>query len=288
MPHSPIADATPAPIVLGFGRGMAPSKWAERFARAFPAHPFELRPLDVAYGRADAALSEGTQPVDVMLERTLPGEKPVGAETGARSAIRLYVEAPALVVPKDHELASADSVDVETLALVSLIDHPWHSATWPSATPWADDSYTPRSFTEALSLVGAGLGGLIAPRTLARHLGNKREQAILTISGDPALAGTTVWATWNSENDRAGLQDLIGILRGRTARSSRSSAASSESSPSSPGAAKRAAQQASKQTSKQTPQQAQKRPKLNPNSRGAQLAAAKERSQRAKRGRGRG
>lgn len=258
--------AAPTHVTLGFARGIAPAKWERRHAAAFPGRRLELLPIDTAYGPAP-------DDVDVMLQRTLPGAYPEGVEHGSRRAIRLYVEALGVVVPIDHELAESGTVDIADLPLIPLLDHPWHAREWPVTEPWVDPSLMPQSLSAAFDLVATGLGALLAPRTLARHLGNRREHTILTLTGDHAPEGTTVWATWESSGDGDEVQDLIGILRGRTARSSRAQSAASSAASRSSSSTNAGTNAKPNQNSRSTAAQ----PKLPANSRGAQLAAARKR-----------
>jgi hypothetical protein len=97
-----------APILLGFTRGVAPSKWAARWSQAAPGHPLELVPFARPFGRpADAA-------EDMLLERVAPGERPLGSDPAdaqrTHHALRLYEEAVALVVPAEHELAELSEI----------------------------------------------------------------------------------------------------------------------------------------------------------------------------------
>lgn len=271
MTHTPQtetgSDSRPAPdkppMRLGFARGIAPSKWERRWQEAV-GRPLELHPVEVAFGRTPGAA------VDVMLERAAPGAHPEGIEGSApsRHALRLYTEAIALVVPVDHELAQSEGLDPAELALVRLLDHPDHAPEWPAAEPWADPAWRPADAYAALDLVATGAGAILLPRPLARHLARKREHAVITLTGAP-LAGTTVWASWERDRDAPDVQQLIGILRGRTARSSRPGA----DGPSSEAKAQPARARKPKPAAKQG---------LKPNSRGAQLAAAKEKAEREK------
>lgn len=260
------------PMRLGFARGIAPSKWERRWLEAV-GRPLELHPIEVAFGRSPAAGRRGSgarSEVDVMLERAHPGERPDGSSGDAKSrhAIRLYTEAIALVVPIDHELAESGGVEISDLALVRLLDHPDHAPDWPAAAPWDDPSWRPADAYAALDLVATGAGGILLPRPLARHLARKREHAVIPLLGEP-LPGTTVWASWAVDRDAPDVQQLAGILRGRTARSSRPAAQA-------PAAAPAQAKPARAQ------QPAAKKPQLKPNSRGAQLAAAREKAEREK------
>ncbi len=221
----PIPTVTPMPqetrlepIRLGFVRGVAPSKWAERWQRA-STQVLELVP--VSLGEVEAARTS----VDVLLERTLPGETPPGTDPAqqVRHAVRLYEEQVALVIDAGHELASQKSLTVEELALVRLLDHPDHGKSWPAAEPWSDPSWMPKNAQMTLELVSTGTGAALMSQPLAQHLSKKREHAVLTVAahGKTSLGGSSIWATWQRERDRDDVQQLIGFLRGRTARSSR-------------------------------------------------------------------
>lgn len=254
------------PIRLGFARGVAPNTWARRWTAARPGSPLELVPVDVAYGAAPAAALDA--PVDVMIERTLPGRRPEQDEVAPRHAMHLYTEQTALVLPRDHELAEETGIPVADLALITLLAHPDHPPEWGAPHPWADPALAPKHVPAALDLVAAGLGGMLLPLPLARHLTRKREHAILTLIGDPALPGAGVWATWSVARDAEDVQQLAGVLRGRTARSARAERETADPEP----------PRASAPTRK--PKPASKKAGPPPGSRGAQLAAAKRRKRR--------
>ena len=177
------AKATPKPervelptLQLGFVRGVAPSKWAERWARAVREQPLELVPVDLH--EVENARTE----FDVLLERVAPGAIPAGSEAAARTrhAMHLYNETIALVVPADHELAKLGEIDLEDLSLLTLLAHPDHFAEWPEPQEWKDPSWTPRNAKATLELVATGLGGALMAQPLARHLStNKRVHAVI-------------------------------------------------------------------------------------------------------------
>lgn len=183
----------------------------------------ELVPVSVPGEGASAAKPSSDDLVDVMLERTAPGERPAGStgEPRKRHAVRLYEEAVALVVSSDHELATERTVDPQSLPLFKLLAHPDHAASWPSPEPWRDPSWAPRDAQAALEVVATGAGGILISLPLARHLSEKRRHAVLPVEGDPPLPGTEIWASWSVERDDPDIQQLIGIFRGRTPRSSR-------------------------------------------------------------------
>ena len=261
------SDASAAPTVygkrLGFVRGIAPSKWASRFLAA-TGTPLELVPVNAAF--APRRVSDA---YDMLLERTGPNEMPPGSgKGGSRRALRLYRESVGLVVDIDHELASAGEVGIDELSLVHLLDHPDHAAEWPRPVPWQDPEWMPGNATAALDLVATGAGAILLPLPLARHLSNKKQHALLKVVGEPILAPTVVWATWPISHDTPDMQQLAGILRGRTARSTREG--------SQPAAAE------ARPTKVAQPRPTKKQPQLKANSRGAQLAAKQARLEREK------
>ena len=254
---------------LGFVRGVAPSKWARRWAEAVPSVRLELVPLSLS-GRLDPREA----PLDVVLERVLPGAGPRDAGPGTnRHALRLYDESVALVVAVDHELAKQQTVDRDTLALITLLSHPDHLSEWPAAAPWEDTAWEPAHAEAALELVGTGAGAILLPLPLARHLAGKRTHAVIPVFDEKPLVGTQIWATWSVERDAGDVQQLVGIMRGRTARSQR------------PGARTGDPQVKSSSASGKPKKPAAKKPQLPKNSRGAQLAAATEKREAAKRAR---
>ncbi len=259
------------PIRLAFTRGVSPNKWAGRWKRAVPERALELIPFERPYGLArggDAA------DADMQLARYAPGKRPTQMDDqGIRThhSILLYEESIALVLPREHELAEQAEIHVNDLALITLIDHPGHAPEWPTAEPWEDPEWKPKHLSAALELVATGAGGLLAPLPLARHLSSKRDHALLELIGEVPLAASTIWAVWGVDRDSPDLQQLAGIMRGRTANSSR-----------------RLRNDESKVSGNRPPEQkgqqpqAKKKPALKPNSRGAQLAAAREKAERAK------
>lgn len=285
-------------LTLGFARGVAPSKWAKRWAdtaanagapEGSGSRTLELVPLQVS-GRPEP----GCEP-DVMLERVQPGERPAGTterdddrgdrgRAGSRRAVRLYTEAVALVLAADHELAREASIDRATLELVGLLSHPDHAHAWPDPQPWDDPAWEPADAAAALELVASGLGAILLPLPLARHLAGKRTHAVLPLADDAELPGTEIWASWAVDRDDEDVQRLIGILRGRTARSGRSTASGSTSVAQQTPAAGRKGDR-SAHDGETSGRKTSGRKKAGPpkNSRGAQLAAAADRQKREKR-----
>lgn len=211
------APPTPTVLRLGFARGTAPGKWAKRWAIAEPTIALELIPLSLR-----GTVPPGEPAPDVWLVRVPPGARPAGTEgPGGDHAIRLYTEAVGVVLPADHELANHASLDHDDLSLLSLLAHPDHETVWPAPAPWADPAWAPRNATATMELVASGAGAALLPLPLARQLAAKRTHVVVEVVGDPPLAGTEIWAHWARDRDAPDVQQLVGIMRGRTARSSR-------------------------------------------------------------------
>lgn len=250
---------------LGFVRGIAPTKWAKRYIVATHTR-LQLVPVAAAFSPRNLDSPD----YDMLLERTAPGVKPAGTgEGGTRRSLRLYNEQIALVVSADHELAKDSEISAADLALVPLLDHPDHAPEWPTPEPWADPEWMPKNARAALELVATGVGSILLPLPLARHISSKKQHALLQVTGEGAPAGTTVWATWETAADSTDMQQLAGILRGRTARSSREGSLAAGAPTEAP-------------KKKVAPAPKKKQPKLKANSRGAQLAAVREKAERAK------
>lgn len=204
----------PDALTMGFVRGISPSRWADRWNAVRRRRRMNLVPVDAHFDAQPAG-------VDLTLVRAMPGAFPADSRDGSRSrhAVQLYEEAVALVVDADHDLSDVRTIDAVDLDLVRLLDHPAHDVAWPEPEPWKDPTWKPTSLPGALELVATGLGGILMPLPLARHIGKKREHKIVEITGE--IAGTRVFATWDVKRDDDEIQELIGVLRGRSARSSR-------------------------------------------------------------------
>ncbi|UTX52686.1 LysR substrate-binding domain-containing protein [Leucobacter aridicollis] len=253
-----------AEIQLGFTRGVAPSKWVRRWNAISPEQPLSIVPFPKPYGRPEHAAD-----FDMILERTAPGGTPVGADDGAartHHALRLYDEAVALVLPKGHDFTGRESVSIADLAEVRLLDHPDHAPDWPAAEAWEDPAWMPVDVHAALDIVATGLGGILMPAPLARHIVDKH--AHLTVRLEEPIVGGSIWASWPVERDAPDMQHLAGVMRGRTARSSRGAQADAQTAP--------------KEPKRRQQPKAKAKPKLKPNSRGAQLQAAAEKREREK------
>jgi DNA-binding transcriptional LysR family regulator len=166
-------------------------KWTTRWTERHPDIPLEVLPVSEDDGVA--AVRDGR--ADVAFVR-LPL-----ASREALSVIRLYGEVQVLVVPREHELASRESV---TAGVVAALDG---NGGYPTAGPVKD----------AVELVAAGVGSLTLPHAIAR-LTARKDVAAIPIED---AAETEVAIIWLADETTDEIEEFVGIVRGRTAASSR-------------------------------------------------------------------
>lgn len=175
----------PAPFVVAFVVGVTPGKWAGVWAQRRPRHPLELRPL--AQADALAALAAGE--ADAAFLRL-----PVDDES--LSAIPLYEEQPVVVAEKDHPVAAFDALALADLAGETILEGQWH---------------------ETIPLAAANAGVAIMPQSVARAH-SRRDLVARRLTDAPTTRVALAWATARTTPE---VEELIGIVRGRTANSSR-------------------------------------------------------------------
>lgn len=187
--------------------GVTVDKWRSAWSARLPGVDLQLVPVD---GAQDAALlSAGA---DAGLVRL-----PVDRDTF--HAIPLYTEATVVVVPRDHVLAAADEVTVADLADATLLRPLDDVLAWTGApaVPLTGTADRPATTARAVELVAAGVGVLVVPRSLAR-LHHRRDLTNRVVTDAPTSSVGLVWA-----RDRYTdlVEEMIGIVRGRTANSTR-------------------------------------------------------------------
>ncbi|GAB2453896.1 LysR substrate-binding domain-containing protein [Xylanimonas ulmi] len=209
---------------LGYVPGATPGKWARTWRERLPGVRLDLVQVEAA--DAVAALERGE--VDAAIAR-LPVDKT------RLSAIALYEEVPVIVVSRDHLLAA--SGDDEAVTPADLADDVVHladddvlfapGAPVPGLRPAAyredgtldPGGLAPRPTTtaEAVAWVAAGAGVTIVPMSLAR-LHHRKDVTHRVLDGGPSAPVGLVWV---SERTTDLVDELIGIVRGRTVNSSR-------------------------------------------------------------------
>ena len=199
------AATAPQVFRLAIVPGVTPGKWVGTWRERLPDVALELvhvTALDggdvLRSGAADAGL------VRLPVDRT------------GLSVIPLYTEVPVVVVPADHAIAAFADVDVADLA-DEIVLHPLDDLLEWESLPGAPAAERPATTGDAVELVAAGIGVLVVPQSLAR-LHHRRDVTYRPVTDGP---GSQVALAWVEERTTDLVEELVGIVRGRTARSSR-------------------------------------------------------------------
>lgn len=203
--------------------GVTAGKWSDMWSERLPDVELCLVHTEVAF--QTAALMEAQ--ADAGLVRL-----PVDRET--LDAIPLYTEATVVVGGRDSVITAADDVTCADLAderlliplddVLALTDAPETTAANHAANHAAD---RPATTAAAIELVAAGVGLLVVPQSLAR-LHHRRDLTYRVITDAPM---STVALTWVRDRHTNLIEEMIGIVRGRTANSTRGRSQPSETPP---------------------------------------------------------
>ncbi|MEV4510318.1 LysR substrate-binding domain-containing protein [Dactylosporangium sp. NPDC049525] len=197
-------DRPPAPFRLLVVPGVTVDKWTRAWSERLPEVDLRLEPTEAA--DAPALLTAGADaglirlPVDPLLFHAIP----------------LYTEATVVVVPREHLIAAADQVTVADLADETLLSPLDDVLTWP-APPAAVLPDRPATTAAAVELVAAEVGVLVVPQSLARAY-HRKDLTYRVVTDAPASSVALVWVR-DRHTDL--VEEMIGIVRGRTANSTR-------------------------------------------------------------------
>lgn len=246
----------PDHLAVSFVAGVTLTKWTRAWADRHPDVPLAVS--EVAGDELVAALHDGSIQLGFV---RLP------IATDGLGVIPLYREVAVAVAAKDHAIAASDSLVLADLDGESVKTGP---------------DFTRPDF----DLVAAGVGVLIVPHSIARQ--QSRKDLVSRPVTDAAETQIAVaWRTGpGSDLVASRIEEFIGIVRGRTARSSRSTAADDappvKRTASEKTAAKTAAKSGSKSGSK-----AEGKPKRPTQSQGASFAHQRKNAAARKKHRGR-
>ncbi|WP_285612869.1 LysR substrate-binding domain-containing protein [Actinokineospora globicatena] len=194
-----------APFRLAYAPGVIPSKWSRLWAERSPRVPLEL----VQVSPAEAADQIRERSVQAALLR-------LTADRAGLHAIPLYTEVTVVVIPKDHLLAAADEVTPDDLA-DEVVLHPLDDTLDWAQPPGRPALQRPDTTGDAIELVAAGIGLLVVPQSLAR-LHHRKDLTYRTITDVPQ---SQVALSWLEDETTDAIEQLIGIVRGRTVNSTR-------------------------------------------------------------------
>ena len=187
--HEPKTPAPPG-LKVGYVPGVTPGKWTRRWSERLPDVP--LTAFQCGQDEQTAVLRDGR--ADLSFVRL-----PVDRE--GLSVIPLYAELPVVVAPKDHEIALYDDeVPYQEIAGENFLD--------PAEMGGAQTG---------IEVVASGAGLMILPMSVAR-LYNRKDVVYRTVTDQPE---TQIGLAWLADRTDSAIEEFIGIVRGRTARSSR-------------------------------------------------------------------
>ncbi|MEU0071879.1 LysR family substrate-binding domain-containing protein [Streptomyces sp. NPDC006332] len=190
---------------LAYVPGVTPGKWARIWNDRLPDTPLEL--VAVPAAEASRVLRDGD--ADAAFVR-LPVDRTVF------SAIPLYTETTVVVVPKDHVITAVDEVSCAELAEETVL-HPLDDVLDWERPPGEPAFERPATTADAVELVAAGIGVLVVPQSVAR-LHHRRDLTYRPVVDAPQSG---VALSWPEDATTDQVEDLIGIVRGRTPNSTR-------------------------------------------------------------------
>ncbi len=199
------ATTTAPGFRLGTVPGVNPGRWVRVWEERIRDVPLELVPVPAA--DAERALRAGEVAASLL---RLPVDR------DGVDVITMYTEATVVVVAKDHLFTAAEEIAAADLADETLVVPADDVLGWSDAPGerFAGDAATT---DEALDLVAAGHAVLLAPHSVARlHL--RRGLTTRPVTDAPGSAVGLAWLV-DAYDDLT--EELIGIVRGRTAASSR-------------------------------------------------------------------
>ncbi|MBW8484272.1 LysR family substrate-binding domain-containing protein [Actinomadura sp. PM05-2] len=190
---------------MAYAPGVTPAKWAGVWAervrdvplRLVQAPAAEIVPL-LRDGGADAGLVR------------LP------ADREGLHVIPLYVETTVVVVQKDHAVAAVDEVELADLADEDVFEPLDDVLSW-DVRPGEPAFTRPEDTAGAVELVATGAGVLLVPQSLAR-LHHRRDLTYRPVTDAPQ---SQIGLAWPEAETSDLMEELIGIVRGRTPNSSR-------------------------------------------------------------------
>lgn len=190
---------------LAYVPGVTPSKWVGVWRDRLPDVELVLVPVDA---RDDATALREDRADAGLLRMPVAGDDV--------HVIPLYTEVPVVVVGKEHAIAAFDEIsvaDLEDEVVLRPLDDRLEWATDPGR-PAVE---RPATTGDAVELVAAGVGVVVVPQSVAR-LHHRKDVTYRPLSDGP---GSRVGLAWLEDRSSDLVEEMIGIVRGRTANSSR-------------------------------------------------------------------
>ena len=213
-------------LTVAFVPGVMPGKWFDRWDRRH-GRTTPLTRLPLEEGQTGlGALADGVAHLALLR----PDAEPAALDRRAYHAVELYRERQVVILPVDHVLTLLDEIPVAELAEERMLQEPQSAPEWAEASAEHRAAHPPRPLPpmrdtgDAVELVAAGLGLLIAPMSLARvhHRKDLTHRPLADAAERPVcLVWPRLGPGERPEPDEAVIQEFAGITRGRREDSSR-------------------------------------------------------------------
>ncbi|MGL5809127.1 MAG: LysR substrate-binding domain-containing protein, partial [Nocardioides sp.] len=202
----PMVGPASTPLRVGMVPGVMPDRWVRRWRERRPDRELDLVP--VAEEDQLAVLKDGRLHLCFVRGQS---------RSDRRHLIPLYDEQWVAVVPVDHVLTAFDQIEFGDLAGEHLVHPRTLISRWRELAEVKPRNWPPLSDREAIELAATGAGVAVVPASVAR-LHHRKDLASRPVADLPWVG---VGLSWMADNEDAGIDYFIGIVRGRTARSSR-------------------------------------------------------------------
>jgi DNA-binding transcriptional LysR family regulator len=195
--------------------GVTVGKWARMWAERLPGVELQVLAVEAAQAAARVAEDAGA------------GLLRLPVNPAIFHAIPLYTETTVVAVARDHLLTAAAELTLADLAGEALLQPADDVLAWPTTRPAAraeeagpSAGMVPPSTAAAVEMVAAGAGVLVVPQSLAR-LHDRRDLAYRPVTDAPT---SSVGLVWRRDAHTDLVEQMIGIVRGRTVNSTRGGA----------------------------------------------------------------
>lgn len=200
-----IVEGSPPPTFsLVVVPGVTVEKWTRAWSQRMPGVRLQVTLADVGVAATLIATEADAGLVRLPVDRD------------AFHAIPLYTETTVVVVPRDHLLAAAAEVTVTDLAEETMLRPLDDVLAWTGESG-ASKGAPVDTTAGAVELVAAGVGVLVVPQSLARAY-HRRDLTYRVVTDAPT---SSVALVWKREAPSDLIEELIGIIRGRTVNSTR-------------------------------------------------------------------
>ena len=192
--------------------GIMPGRWARTWQQRHPTTLLELVPVE------DADQLTAVRAGEVQMAFVRDVEDHEGLHL-----IPLYAERSVVVLPREHPWAEADELDLADLADEHLLQDPAQVPGWADVSDEVRDGtrlVLPEMTTrQVVEVVASGTGIVVLPMSVAR-LHHRKDVVAVPVTDLPEHPVGLTWPR-GAEEDDPRIEDFIGVVRGRTARSSR-------------------------------------------------------------------